>query len=285
MIYLKALFLFWKSEQKTKDKIKAIYWFAYYYSWISQLDSRLTKADMNYITQLHPYIFHMVRLRSYVVKNSTKDFILDRVAGHYEAVKGLISPQEMKSIFTGGLPIWSSEINDLQIEVNLIYVHRMRNEGQLSLQLTTNGEDAYYIHFHLYEDAIWVAGIQGIRGNLDLNRLLTKVTNGLRPQNLIYFALTALAARFNCKAIYGINSEYHYYQAEDNFEKKVDFNYNTFWQELGGEAKDDAWFALPVDYQRKNTDEIVSKKRAQYRKRYQLMDEMKDVITSGSLKK
>ena len=276
MIYFKAVYLFFKSSHKTSLKFKTLYWFIHYRAWLKALDQRLSAANVGYITKTHPFVYYMCRLRSYVIKGSSKEFILDRVAGHYETLGKHFSEQEVKQIFSEqGLSLGNIQRDESDISLSLQYIHRMRNEGQLSLRLMVDGEFVYYAHFHFYDNAIWVGGVQGGNGNLDVNKTFTKITHGLRPQNYIFLGLTALAQRCEFDTIYGINSEYHYYQHESHFANKVAFNYNRFWEELGGELHDaEAWFKMTSDYPRRDLEDIASKKRSQYRKRYELIDEV-----------
>ncbi len=46
----------------------------------------------------------------------------------------------------------------------------------------------------------------------------------------------------------------------------------SFWLSLGGEARADDLFTLPLQMERKALEEIASKKRAEYRRRYALLD-------------
>ena len=50
-------------------------------------------------------------------------------------------------------------------------------------------------------------------------------------------------------------------------------NYDQYWQESAAVLGDDGYWHLPAAPQRKEMDEIDSKKRSMYRKRYQMLDQ------------
>jgi uncharacterized protein VirK/YbjX len=78
--------------------------------------------------------------------------------------------------------------------------------------------------------------------------------------------------------VLGVRPEWHVYQNETKSQGKIGFDYETFWQEVGGVGFDDAWYALPIDYPHKPIEEVEQKKRSLYRKRYALLNEVRAVI-------
>ena len=63
--------------------------------------------------------------------------------------------------------------------------------------------------------------------------------------------------------------------------KRVKMNYDQFWQEHGAQKGVDGLLHLPKEPVRKNFEEIESKKRSMYRKRYQMLDEIEEQIRNG----
>ncbi|HAU8266515.1 TPA: DUF535 domain-containing protein, partial [Kluyvera intermedia] len=56
-------------------------------------------------------------------------------------------------------------------------------------------------------------------------------------------------------------------------------SYDEFWASIDGE-KDNAWrWRLPLMLARKPLESIPSKKRAEYRRRFQLLDDMNNSLT------
>lgn len=55
-------------------------------------------------------------------------------------------------------------------------------------------------------------------------------------------------------------------------------DYDAFWASLGGEKTDGDYFSLPLSIARKSEAEIASKKRAEYRRRYALLDSVVEQV-------
>ncbi|BFT80594.1 hypothetical protein GVv1_13860 [Enterobacter pseudoroggenkampii] len=51
-------------------------------------------------------------------------------------------------------------------------------------------------------------------------------------------------------------------------------DYDSFWISIGGEKQDNGNFMLPLVMPRKPMEEIASKKRSEYRRRYELLDSL-----------
>lgn len=55
-------------------------------------------------------------------------------------------------------------------------------------------------------------------------------------------------------------------------------DYDAFWSSLGGEMTDAGYYALPLTIARKSEADIASKKRAEYRRRYALLDSVVEQV-------
>lgn len=53
-------------------------------------------------------------------------------------------------------------------------------------------------------------------------------------------------------------------------------DYDSFWESLSGERTAEGTFRLPMLIARKTMEEIASKKRAEYRRRYDLLDSLQN---------
>lgn len=272
--YLKALQRFLKKEKQLNKKIKAAFWFKVRQRWICELDSAFEKEGMSEILEYQAIIYYMFRMHAFVAIGEDLEQRKKRIIDHFLFLHNHFTFPQIKSLYEDKLIFWSKCLDEKLVEVTLQYDERMRFEGQLTLKLLVDQVEVYYIHLLFSEDTIWVGGLQGMKGALDLNKWLTKASNGLRPQNFLFYCLTVLAQRFNISHIKGVTNAYHVYQNEKKSQQKIAFSYDSFWQELGGQPDTAVWFDLPLIYQRKSLDEIGSKKRGQYRKRYELMDEI-----------
>jgi uncharacterized protein VirK/YbjX len=57
-------------------------------------------------------------------------------------------------------------------------------------------------------------------------------------------------------------------------EAKVRLDYDRAWIELGGTRLENGFFDIPVPVRYRDTSEIPSRKRANYRRRYQMVDKL-----------
>ena len=69
-----------------------------------------------------------------------------------------------------------------------------------------------------------------------------------------------------------------------NDSAKLLFNYDEFWQECESTLVEDYW-QIPTVLERRPLEEIQSKKRSMYRKRYEMFDNMTAEIQSLLAKK
>ena len=99
---------------------------------------------------------------------------------------------------------------------------------------------------------------------------LTKSCHGLRPAYLMVETMKLLTKILGYDKLLGIPQKY---QNKSRFiqSKQYTVDYDAIFGESGGELKD--YWELPLEMDR-NLDDIPSKKRSMYRKRYAMLDEI-----------
>jgi uncharacterized protein VirK/YbjX len=107
----------------------------------------------------------------------------------------------------------------------------------------------------------------------DVLRHLTKLGHGVRPASLMVFLLQQLAALSGAEALLGVGRHTHAYWGHPRH-AAIRFDYDAFWQEEGGEQRDDGLWSLPVQPRRRSPSEVPGQKRAQYLRRYAWLDEV-----------
>jgi len=281
MVYFSAIHLFWSTNERNTHKLKSLFWGIRYRHWITTLVSSMEQRCIRYVLTLHPYLLFMCRLKAYVIKEVSPEFTQQRLLGHYSFLHQKVGEQGVRAIHGQGLKIGETTIAGKPVELILYYNHLMRYEGQCTLKFLVGGDIFYQAHLHFFDNALWIGGFQGRSGNLEEARKFTKDTFGLRPHNFMYLMLTVLARKFGVQHIYAISGTHHYYQKEEKTLNKIRFDYDQFWEELGGQAGDDGvWVSLPLIYPRKTPEEIPGKKRSQYNHRYALMDTIEQDMLS-----
>ncbi|MDX7997963.1 DUF535 domain-containing protein [Xenorhabdus sp. Reich] len=177
----------------------------------------------------------------------------------------------------------------------MIYIDSLDNlnkEGELSLYITTAenvilAKCAFTLLTVEDKQTLFIGVLQGpTKGDnsLDIIRNATKECYGLFPKRLLIEAISRFAEHVNCEQILAVSNETHIYRSIRYWHKKKNqmvADYNSFWESLSGVRKENNDFHLPSIIERKSLDDIPSKKRAEYRRRYQLLDELECSIKAS----
>ena len=177
-------------------------------------------------------------------------------------------------------PVLLAQLTD-ELALNLTLNHIDPYEGFFAIALTdANQRTIYSASFtFLADNRLLIASIQGPKGDeaQDLVRQATKLLHGVRPMFMLVNAFKVFAETLNCR-LEGIP---HKRQAKYrwNDSAKLLFNYDEFWQENEGHLAENYW-QIPTSLERRPLEDIQSKKRSMYRKRYDMFDKMMVEIQS-----
>lgn len=167
--------------------------------------------------------------------------------------------------------------------LSFISVHRLDREGEASLILSdSDGELLCEITFTLCERAgkrsLIIGGIQGPNSEDSQQKVhaATKNLHGIFPKKLVYEALIMMTTIFNVESMAAVSNETHVYQSlrYHNRQKAMHADYNSFWEMMGGILNAEGYYELTCESRRKTIESIASKKRAEYRRRYDLLDDI-----------
>lgn len=149
-------------------------------------------------------------------------------------------------------------------------------EGFFSLNIkNAEGRSVYDASFtFLSNNQLLIASIQGPNSEdaQELVKTATKELHGMRPMYLLVNAFKNLARSLECELVGIAHKNQAKYRWNDH--SKLLFNYDEFWQENGGVLNPQGYWALPLEIECKPLEEIQSKKRSMYRKRYEMFDVM-----------
>ncbi|MGK3143989.1 VirK/YbjX family protein [Pantoea sp. C2G6] len=164
-------------------------------------------------------------------------------------------------------------------------------EGEVTLVLRYNSEIIASLSFSIINEhnqrTLLIGGLQGPRKHIsnDLIREATKAAHGLFPKRLLMEALFIVAEQAGVENILAVGDETHVFRSLRYRHSKGDkffASYSEFWLSLGGEARRDGVFTLPLSLPRKALEEIASKKRAEYRRRYELLDSLVEQVYAAT---
>lgn len=154
-------------------------------------------------------------------------------------------------------------------------------EGEITLTLHYQTMNIASLSFSIIQEqgkrTLLIGGLQGPRKHItnDVIRDATKAAHGVFPKRLLMEAVFILAQQCGVQAITAVGDTTHVFRSLRYRHSKGDkffASYSEFWLSLGGEARADELFTLPLHMERKALEEIASKKRAEYRRRYALLD-------------
>jgi uncharacterized protein VirK/YbjX len=238
------------------------------------------------IVLTHPCILQQA-VRQWFYYNSTMRERINILQGHFLLLENRLSHTALQHIYLGkGILLWCQEYKNDKLSLMLHFNHNYRKEGLLAITLKLGEKRIYLLTFWITpskngENALWIGALQGAKGDLQINRDLTKHFFGYRPQNLILFALRTIAQQLGIELIYAVSN--HGFQASHHIsaKRRLKTSFDDFWKETQGKICDDSrFFNLPVIEARKSLAEVSSHKRNLYRKRFAMLD-----VISAEIKK
>ena len=164
---------------------------------------------------------------------------------------------------------------------------RFDREGEITLELHYETQLIASLSFSIIREqqkrTLLIGGLQGPRKHIsnDVIRDATKAAHGVFPKRLLMEAVFNLAEQCGVEAITAVGDTTHVFRSLRYRHSKGDkffASYSEFWLSLGGVARADEIFALPLRAERKDLEEIASKKRAEYRRRYALLDSLNEQV-------
>lgn len=229
--------------------------------------------------------------RKYMIHGCTADERFHILQSTYLFVRDNFNSDMIRSIFLNrGLPLCRITLPILQqvITARLVSSPRFEKEGELTLGLfQEDGRRLYSVTFSirvqgdLPEVIIGcILGPDKVSGNeesdVQLVRDLTKEMHGERPKSLVLFLLQVFCRHFEITRLCAVTLDLHIFGGDPSRRSRISSDYDEFWEELGGERTGDGFFSLPLQQHRRTREEIPSKKRAAYARRYALLDDLEE---------
>ena len=156
-----------------------------------------------------------------------------------------------------------------------------RKEGLLSVIMDVDG-------IHLYQIVFWIAqkddvptlvigAMQGpnTEDAQEFVREMTKRAHRFRTKNLILYMTQAVARTLGVKRILAVSNAGYYANNHVRMDRKLKTDFGAFWEEAGGwQTEDKRFYELPLTLPRKTMEEVPTRKRAVYRRRFAFLDEV-----------
>ena len=171
--------------------------------------------------------------------------------------------------------------------LNLRFDFQMEKEGCLNIELTDISEPIIRCAFHISKSennsdgspyVLKLGCVQSTNSNtLEKLKETTKDFYGLQPRIFVFDALKIFCNFLKIDRIEGISSEDHVYNS-DKYKKEYGFNYDELWTFLGLIQQADGNFQGSSLLHLKNIDEYPSRKRSEYKHRYELIAQVQHQI-------
>ena len=218
-------------------------------------------------------------LRLICCVNWTLDQKVRRIIDHHRVTRrlgGILAqswddPRKLMDITAIG-PEYSLKIDE---------AYWMTGDGLTTLSLWHGIDRMFTVGFLLSQEngrlTAYIGGLQGRDGALQLYRDMTKDAKGMRPRDLMVESFRMFCSALGVteiRAIADLSRSWHDRFADEEEPCIASLNYDEAWEERGGQRSSADWFSMPIAPQRRNIEDIPSKKRSLYRQRYAMLNAM-----------
>lgn len=259
----------------------------------SLITPKVTLSLLDYLAS-HPMRDEMLRAtpslpcklhRVYQSVKVSRDIALKNIIAHYDYLTMHVPPAISHAHFANQpLRIATLEGKEGQrYAIQFNAAGRLDKEGEATLMFTLdNGEPLATVTFALInyqgQPTLFIGAIQGPRAHVDHSAIhdATKACHGLFPKKLVMEATLLLAELTQMTQIVAVANKTHIYE-NSRYKKRKGMkfaDYDSFWETLQGELAEDGYYHLPRQIPHRSLEDIASKRRSEYRRRYQLLDSL-----------
>jgi uncharacterized protein VirK/YbjX len=251
--------------------------------WLQLLNSH--PAFSEYVQNWPRFLYKIYR--PYLTGTLTMEARLAVLASHYQFIfqRGL-GPMVAQASYAGVALAAIEGKTGVRYQVRLRAVGTLEREGDLTLQLCEGDEALYAVAFTFgwrgAALAVSIGCIQGSNseGTLDAIRRATRELHGLRPKQLLVSLVRHLGHALGCERLYLVSNANRVVRSAMR-QGRVWSDYDQLWSELGAERQPDGDYLLPCAAPAAQCLESVpSKKRAEARRRHELMAALVGTVTA-----
>jgi uncharacterized protein VirK/YbjX len=115
---------------------------------------------------------------------------------------------------------------------------------------------------------------------LERIRDVTHAAHGMRPPHLLVHTLRVLAAQWGAARLQGVDPENHVKGRWNLRDSRLRFDYRAFWAEHDGVRDDGGNWTLPRDTALRALEDVPTKRRAMYRRRYAMLEALQLAVAT-----
>ncbi len=230
--------------------------------------------------------------RQYLTRDLDAAQRADAIINHYAWLDGKVS-SSLAAALSAASPTQVIDFtgkDDVQFKLYASNASKAEREGESTLWLcdghnTVLASVTFSVINENGQHVLVIGGLQGPRKEVghEVIKVATRACHGIFPKKMLLEVLSQLARLTGISAIYGVSDNGHVFRAlRYRLSKGRHFHasYDEFWASIEG-VKDNSWrWRLPTTFSRKPLESIASKKRAEYRRRFQLLDDVAEKINT-----
>lgn len=244
------------------------------------------------ISEVYPFVYEQPT-RAFFYNKSTFEERAALLEQHMTFLADHLQEQHFVDLYSEkGKILWESSDEGEKLRLRLFYHPGQRKEGLLSVILDCERGELYQMIFWIAKNrqgewALWIGAMQGpnMDNARDIIKQVTKRCHAYRTKNLILHATQEVTRALGLNRIYAVTNYGYYAMNHIRRDRKLKTSFSDFWSESGGRpCEDQRFYELPLTEQRKSMEEVPTRKRANYRRRYVLLDEIDASIASGMRK-
>lgn len=232
--------------------------------------------------------------RPWLSVDMSRQQALEALNWHYQTMSNALPATLMNGYLSkqGVTLLTLTGKDEQQFTIRLCADAFLDKEGEATLafcdhQNTVLAEMTFTLCQHEGKTTLFIGGLQGAKSFVphELIQGATKACHGLFPKRLLVEAAMTLGTAFPVEQILAVSNATHIYRSwryRKKKEGKLLADYDSFWLSLGGEAQKSGHFQLPLAMARKPMEEIASKKRSEYRRRYELLDSLINQVNQAT---
>lgn len=232
----------------------------------------------------HPQVFAQLT-RQFFFRNSRAAERLTAITQTFQVMERSFSDKALEYLYLDEqkpLHLWEMPYGEEHtLSLEMFFRNGEIREGSMTLALCLDGEFVYHINFWCAQEGekqvLYIGCHQGSKHGLEVNKELKKAFFGYRPKNFILYALRILAKELAVDELRAVSNYGFYANNHIRKNRKLLVSYDKFWKECGGEIMaDQRFFTLPLIEPRKTMEEVPTRKRAVYRKRFAFLDALEE---------
>ena len=257
------------------------------YRKMKQIDAFFQQNELlRQISESFPFVYEQPTRAFFFYRSKISERIR-LMEEHMTFLQEHLRPEAVLEIYQGrSHRIWQMDLDGQLLELVIRMEPGQRKEGLLSLILLLDDRPLYQMIFWIskgqrQEWSLSIGAMQGpsIDDAREVIKFVTKKCHAYRTKNLILYTTQALARALGLHHIYAVTNEGYYANNHIRRDRKLKTSFSDFWMEAGGwHTKDPRFDELPLTEARKTMEEISTHKRAVYRRRFALLDEIDAAI-------